>query len=228
MIEVYALNVSALDPDDPAALSLIGGERASAAAGFARRIDRALCVGAGLLLCAAVRACDSGASLPPALRRNAFGKPFAPALEGFHFNLSHSGEWAVAAFGGRELGVDIQRMRPVSPELYLRYFKKEECEYIASRGEPCRTAAFFELWTLKESYLKAAGLGLTLALNAFRVEIGPPVLLAREGKHPPCALALCDFPDPAYRLALAAIGEEPVDHRLCVLTADEVLAAILQ
>ncbi|MPN43559.1 hypothetical protein SDC9_191119 [bioreactor metagenome] len=56
--------------------------------------------------------------------------------------------------------------------------------------------------------------------------MGNPVRLVREGPHEPCALTLCDFPDPEYRLALAAIGEEPIEYRVRTLTVSEVLAAL--
>ncbi|MEL7608799.1 MAG: 4'-phosphopantetheinyl transferase superfamily protein [Bacillota bacterium] len=226
MIDVYALNVSSLDPDDKALRALVGEARATAASGFAHRSDRALCLGAGLLLNVAAREYDKDALLPLALEKSEHGKPYAPALKNFFFNLSHSGEWAVAAFGNRPLGVDIQRLRPVSPELYLRFFTREECSYILSKGGEARTSAFFELWTLKESYLKATGLGLTLALSAFSIAVGEPVRLVREGPHEPCAFALCGFCDPDYCLALAAIGEEPAEYRVHVLTLPEALAAL--
>lgn len=226
MIDVYALNISSLDPDSPASLALIGETRAKAASKFAHKSDRALCVGAGLLANFAARAHYKDARLPLALSKDEQGKPFSPALKGFSFNLSHSGEWAVIACGNRPLGVDIQRMRPVSPDLYLRFFTKEECEYIQSQSKTNRTAAFFKLWTLKESYLKATGLGLALSLSAFRVCIGNPLRLVREGPHEPCALALCEFCDPEYRLALAAIGENPIEYRVRTLTVAEVFAAL--
>ena len=92
-------------------------------------------------------------------------------------------------FGNRPLGIDIQRLRPVSPDLYLRFFTKEECEYILSKSEENRTTAFFELWTLKESYLKATGLGLTLALSAFSHSDGQP----RPARARRPARALCAY-----------------------------------
>lgn len=104
------------------------------------------------------------------------GKPFLEYpcprdSEGLSFNLSHSGSHAVLAVweGGGAIGVDIEAHRPDRPfiKLATRYFA--ESEQALLRGAPAheQMGCFYDLWTLKESYLKARGTGLQLPLGDF-------------------------------------------------------------
>lgn len=89
-----------------------------------------------------------------------------PAASCIDFNLSHSGEWVACAVGYNcRLGVDIESPRKQRSyrELAAEYFSEGECRRLdALSDEECREA-FFELWTLKESYLKARKQGISAA-----------------------------------------------------------------
>lgn len=100
----------------------------------------------------------------------AFGKPCLetgqPSVE---FNLSHSGAWVVCAINSTPVGVDVEQIRPVEPELSRRVFSATEDlqrHFVDPSG---RLDQFFRLWTLKESYIKMTGQGLTLPLPDFSV-----------------------------------------------------------
>lgn len=83
------------------------------------------------------------------------GKPFFPDRADIKFNLSHSGEYAVAAVSDREVGVDIEWIRPVNPRIADRYL------HGIVRGT--RVADIIEAWCRKESYGKFTGAGLLKA-----------------------------------------------------------------
>lgn len=99
------------------------------------------------------------------------GKPF---LEGsdLRFNLSHSeGEAAiVVAAERREVGVDIQRTRPVHDELAIAHslFADAEIVRLERLTGHARHRAFFRLWTCHEAVLKVAGSGI----DGTRLELG--------------------------------------------------------
>ncbi len=96
----------------------------------------------------------------------------APALE---FNISHSGELVMLGVtSGRTLGIDTESTarRPANIDGLDRYFAPEESAALLALPAQARPRRFFELWTLKESYIKARGLGLAIALDAFRFELG--------------------------------------------------------
>jgi 4'-phosphopantetheinyl transferase len=105
------------------------------------------------------------------------GKPFldAPAHgRSLRFSLSHSGDLALVAVSlGRDLGVDVEQVRPrVDHEGFAaRYFSPRERDALARIPPGDRLHAFLEIWTLKEAYLKACGDGLARALDAFDVTV---------------------------------------------------------
>ncbi|RTR32680.1 4'-phosphopantetheinyl transferase superfamily protein [Shewanella atlantica] len=109
------------------------------------------------------------------------GKPCLVAeqreMTGLEFNISHSGDWLVIAVSKDsaavsediELGVDIERYR-TSTNIYPilnHYFTQGESESLLALDEHEQRDRFFDLWALKESYIKAKGLGLALSLKSF-------------------------------------------------------------
>ena len=75
---------------------------------------------------------------------------------------------------GRTLGVDTESVvaRDADIDGLDRYFAPEESAALLALPPRERRRRFFELWTLKESYIKARGMGLAIALDAFRFELG--------------------------------------------------------
>lgn len=90
---------------------------------------------------------------------NQFGKPRYVRIPA-HFNLSHSGEWAAAAFDTQPIGIDIERLREEhldAIETILSEEERSELDRLSGREKLHRAHA---LWTLKESFAKALGTGL--------------------------------------------------------------------
>lgn len=119
--------------------------------------------------------------------QNAFGKPRLADHPSVHFSLSHSSDQAVlAASEQREIGIDIERVRPLDHlDLARRYFHPSEVAAIEGARPPEeQLLAFFRIWTLKEAIVKAIGKGLSLPLDTFDVSIAtsPPTMVsAPEG-----------------------------------------------
>ncbi len=96
------------------------------------------------------------------------GKPYLKNTDNVFFNLSHSGDTVMCALSGAEVGCDTEKVRDTAHGCAKRFFCPEECDFIASRKtEEKRKDAFFRLWTLKESFVKATGAGLSLGLDSF-------------------------------------------------------------
>ncbi len=94
-----------------------------------------------------------------------------PAGFELDFNLSHSAEMVVLAVCDRAIGVDVEHIaREAGIDRLDRYFSAAERADLLALAPPQRRRRFFELWTLKESYLKARGVGLRLPLDAFAFE----------------------------------------------------------
>lgn len=92
------------------------------------------------------------------------------------FNVSHShGQVLVAVTVGREVGVDIEKMRVKTDceKLAARFFSPGEVEALRRVPAEDRRAAFFTCWTRKEAFLKATGKGITFGLDQFDVAFWP-------------------------------------------------------
>jgi 4'-phosphopantetheinyl transferase len=101
------------------------------------------------------------------------GKPLLPDAP-LRFNLSRSGDAILIAFSdGRELGADVERVRPGydGGEIAGRFFAPGEVASLAALPEGIRSEAFFRCWTAKEAYLKGRGDGLGYPLEAFEVPV---------------------------------------------------------
>ena len=103
------------------------------------------------------------------------GKPHlvTPALDSPPcFNLSHSGDLVVVAIAAVEVGADVECLRPVAgaEKLARRFFSSEECRAITALSGAVRDRAFLRIWTQKEAYLKATGLGVGMRLREVEAE----------------------------------------------------------
>jgi 4'-phosphopantetheinyl transferase len=108
-----------------------------------------------------------------------FGKPYVSKsinINDLTFNLSHSGEMCLLAVScGREIGVDVERLRDdvAVEDLATRYFSKEETAELQALPNALRRLGFFLCWTRKEAYVKAKTLGLQIPLDQFSVSLTP-------------------------------------------------------
>ena len=101
------------------------------------------------------------------------GKPYFANARDRYFNISHSHDRVMCAIGDVPVGCDVQKIGHKSErgmKLAKRFFTKEEFEKLMSiEDESERNRFFFEMWTLKESYIKCVGKGLGIALDSFSV-----------------------------------------------------------
>jgi 4'-phosphopantetheinyl transferase len=100
--------------------------------------------------------------------RNADNKPELVGGE-LQFNVSHSGIWAVAAFHSEPVGVDIEKVGIADMGLARSMFAPSEYEALCRLSAERRNRFFYDIWTGKESYIKALGKGLSLPLDSFSV-----------------------------------------------------------
>ena len=97
------------------------------------------------------------------------GKPYLQDNPYF-FNISHSGDWVTAAFcGDSEVGIDVERIKKVNFEIAERFYSEKEKKKLFSLRGKKKLEYFFDLWTMKESYLKLLGKGLTKPLSSFTI-----------------------------------------------------------
>lgn len=121
---------------------------------------------------------------------NDWGKPVIanPSVSPHpHFNYSHAGSMALLAIStAGPVGVDMERLEQLSEmdTIMRRYFSISEQATIASHPKSQRILSFYRVWTRKEAYLKALGIGLSGNLAGFDVSAAPTgngLLLAVNG-----------------------------------------------
>jgi 4'-phosphopantetheinyl transferase len=106
--------------------------------------------------------------------RNAWGKPALAGSQRVRFNLSHSGGLLLLAVTlDCDIGVDIEQLREMQDmtDVAGRFFCPEEQAELAALPPSDRQRAFFSCWTRKEAFIKAAGQGLSVPLDSFRVSV---------------------------------------------------------
>ncbi|MBX9791564.1 MAG: 4'-phosphopantetheinyl transferase superfamily protein [Pirellulales bacterium] len=104
---------------------------------------------------------------------NRFGRPevFGPAAwPRLRFNLSHTRGLACCAVSwSRDVGVDVEdaNRREVGPDVAEHFFSTAEVAELRGHADQEQQRQFFRYWTLKEAYIKARGMGLSLPLDQF-------------------------------------------------------------
>jgi 4'-phosphopantetheinyl transferase len=133
-----------------------------------------------------------------------------------HFNVSRSDEVALFAFAlDRRVGVDVERVRAdIETETVAEHFFSP-AEMAALRGLPVasQAQAFFNGWTRKEAYVKAAGRGISDGFGDFTVSLRPDEPAAfcptAAGSEDVARWSLCALdPAPGYAAALVVEGHD--------------------
>lgn len=109
---------------------------------------------------------------PEAVRfvRNAWGRPELPTPALFRFNVSHTEGLVVCLVSSEyEVGVDTELLSqgPTALHLASKMFASKELNELTALPVEAQAQRAIALWTLKESYIKARGMGLSLALDGF-------------------------------------------------------------
>lgn len=152
------------------------------------------------------------------------GKPYIRHVP-WHYNLSHSGEYAALAISDAPVGIDIQQMRPYRDSLVKRFFSAEEAaayeELVHGRahgrsmplsgsdaagvgrnmaaGQLFRDgeSLFYTLWCRKEAYGKLLGTGLTEKVLKCNMLGDMDVRLYENGELPGYRICVCSGHDPS-------------------------------
>lgn len=108
---------------------------------------------------------------------NDYGRPeiSAPSkYRGLHFNLSNVRNLVACVVATEvDVGIDIEETSRCVDGLSLakHHFSPTEVEMLSTLNPAAVEKRFFDIWTLKEAYIKARGKGLDIALNSFSLDI---------------------------------------------------------
>ena len=107
------------------------------------------------------------------LHESRHGKPYlaSPAIgRNLYFNISHTeGYLAFAMSTSTPLGIDIEKVdRNVRLQSLMgRFFHAEEIKKFLDYSDEERVKHFIHYWTLKESFVKGLGTGMTTSFTSF-------------------------------------------------------------
>jgi 4'-phosphopantetheinyl transferase len=167
-----------------------------------------------------------------------FGKPeviLPPGQPELRVNLSHTrGLVAVVLSDGHDIGVDVEWLERNSDieGLAKRVFTLEERAILAATPQHQKKQVFLTFWTLKESYIKAIGKGLSHPLDSFYFSLDP---LGIHFKSPKAFITSDDpeqwrfqhfQPTPGHLMALAIHHPEP--ENLVITLEEAPLDAIVR
>ena len=123
--------------------------------------------------------------------RNKYGKPAIaePTECPITYSLSHTKGLSVCAVAFEQMiGIDVESLQrtPSHQDISKRFFAASEAAYLETLGEGQNRTEFLKLWTLKEAFIKARGVGLSIPLNSFEIKMDPdqpPSVSFSEGIH---------------------------------------------
>jgi 4'-phosphopantetheinyl transferase len=174
---------------------------------------------------------------PPAalcFAESEYGKPHLADQDvgAVAFNLSHSGDVVLLAFARNgNVGVDVECWthrtdEPAMDSIALGVFSEHERAALSRLESSEKRAAFYSIWSRKEAYIKATGLGVSHGLDHFDVSatLGEAHLLAdrsQDARAETWALHHLEL-DPGYSAALAV---DIFDMNVVKLTATASLVS---
>ena len=139
--------------------------------------DKRLSLGAGILL---KKGFDNLGLTDKIIIRSKNGKPFVQDRNDVFFNISHSGSMAVCAFSDRPVGVDIEECKHFDDALVERLYNSSEKLQVLSKYKDSSVGYTF-LWTVKESFIKYLGIGLSLDPKTICVDIDNEISVSCKG-----------------------------------------------
>lgn len=100
---------------------------------------------------------------------SASGKPSFADGNGRYFNLSHSGKRAMCAFASAPVGCDVEQTGRFNEKFIRRFFAGDEILYLQGVAPQNLNDECTRIWTLRESYMKCDGRGISMDPSSFSV-----------------------------------------------------------
>lgn len=114
---------------------------------------------------------SQGLLFNPQLKYGDKGKPYFLHNPDLHFSVSHTHTHIAIVFCDSPIGIDIENTRKANLNLTKRYFHPHEHQTLLNTPIEDRDHNFTKLWTLKESYVKCIGTGISGMFTTFSINI---------------------------------------------------------
>lgn len=107
----------------------------------------------------------------PKIEKGRYGKPYFPEYPQIHFNISHCDGMAACVTAEHEVGIDVEGRRRIRQALVNKVLTENERIELQKCGTDEFEMGFLRYWTLKESFIKAIGRGLSFPLKDIEFSI---------------------------------------------------------
>lgn len=169
--KVYITKANILDNDEiyETLYKKVSPVRQARADRYMFRKDKNLCIGAQILL--SFTLANEGI-YDYALEYGDNGKPYLKDNDKVFFNLSHSGDTVMCVISDAQVGCDVEKCGEFDIRVAKKFFSDiEYAQLQRCENDSDKKDVFFRIWTLKESFMKVTGQGMTLKSDSFSVDI---------------------------------------------------------
>jgi 4'-phosphopantetheinyl transferase len=177
------------------------------------------------VLCARLQIPNKGLRI----RKGTFGKPYIDDHHNLRFNMSHSGAYVVCAVDTAEIGVDIEEIKERETLAISAFFSPRELSVYNGKALSEQVGFFFDLWTAKESFIKAIGHGFAIDLADFTISFGRSITVETTIDPRTWHFRQFEF-DPDYKMTVCALHADfptwvtTVEFAEMVSSADKLIA----
>lgn len=189
MIQAYVAEIDGLqDPkENPQLLDIFPENRRKKILSCRRKNNRLQSYGASLLLHRILN--EHGKSMGDVF----YSETGKPMIEGIFFSISHSANRVMCAVSSETVGCDIEKIKEGEhleqrlEKVAKRFFSEHEVRKLEHVSEEERKSAFYQIWTMKEGYVKMTGEGLTIPLDCIEFDLDNGNVY-RDGERCPCVV----------------------------------------
>ncbi len=229
LVNLYGINISSCNDEDTLNLlkTLISDERKAKMERFVFKKDSIRCLLGEIIARYAVSKHLNCKNSEISFKIDSYNKPcLDKPNESVFFNISHSGDWVVCVISNKPCGIDIESIKDSDFGIAKRFFTQDEYESLMKQPADYRTKYFFMLWTLKESYIKTDGRGLSLPLDSFSFEFGAgQITLSTKNTLTDCFFKQFDI-DETHIMSVCSQGDCFPDE-IIHISVDEILSILI-
>ncbi|MCX2829638.1 4'-phosphopantetheinyl transferase superfamily protein [Bacillus pseudomycoides] len=162
-------------------------------------------------------------------KKNKYGKPYLEGYSNFNFNISHSGNLVVCALDEKPIGIDIEQVKNIEyKDVVKSFFSENEKNYVFNGDISLELDKFYEIWTLKESYLKCIGQGLSVPLNSFSIELNnmEDIKVISYSEYKDYKLKMFNIGS-SYKMAVCSVNSE-ISNNVIKIDGDILINSFLK
>jgi len=150
--------------------------------------------------------------------KNQYGKPYLKSHPEINFNISHSGNLVACVIDNKPVGIDVEQVKHIEYEgIAESFFSARELENIYKKDLCRQIGEFYRIWTLKESYVKCCGQGLSIPLKSFSISIdsSDKIRSVIDSKYSEHIFNTFEV-EPDYKIAVCSISKEVINDIIMV------------